>query len=551
MFHYSRSLLPSLVRICQKSPLPLANPHVRLLHLGRVALQGHHEDHQDDHPPPWASTIRSLKVDNLGKNLKDREWDDVSLTEVSRNFYNPSNITVDRSEDEIEAFRNEHHISIVRGARHAPKPMFTLEETGFPEEILAHMRRSGFVNPMPIQAQGWPIALSSQDLVGIGQTGSGKTLGYLLPAIVHIQNQPPVERGDGPIVLVMAPTRELAQQIDRVANSFGRACDLKTACLFGGSSKGFQIGELRRGPSIAVATPGRLIDLLESGEVTLERCTYVVLDEADRMLDMGFEPQIRKVLGQVRPDRQMLMWSATWPREVEELAEDFFTQKDYVHLNIGSIELSANHNITQIVECCETYEKDEKLFKFLNDSVDVNKDKVLIFAETKRRVDFLERSLYRQKIRAMGIHGDKSQRHRDQVLRGFRQGRCNILIATNVAARGLDVDDVSFVINYDFPSTVEDYIHRIGRTGRRDKSGTSYSLFTEDQGRLAKELITVMKEAGQEVPYELEEMKRSSQRFKGKKVHNFRSRGYHRQQGYNWRDEERRSDRRRNSDWDY
>ena len=305
--------------------------------------------------------------------------------------------------------------------------------------------------------------------------------------------------------MVMAPTRELAQQIERVAYKYCRAAHMRTACLFGGANRQRQISQLDRGPAVVIATPGRLIDLLEQEYLNLQRCTYVVLDEADRMLDMGFEPQIRRVLGQVRPDRQMLMWSATWPKDVRELAEDFFNNQDgYVHLNIGSTELCANHNIKQIVEVCE---REEKLDKLLNIVKQFNEmERVLIFAETKRCVDFLERQLRSQRVRAIGIHGDKSQRYRDESLYMFREGRVPILIATNVAARGLDVDDIKCVINYDYPNNSEDYIHRIGRTGRRGRSGTSYTLFTFDDASGAKDLIEVLEEANQEVNPELREM---------------------------------------------
>lgn len=216
----------------------------------------------------------------------------------------------------------------------------------------------GYDQPTAIQAQGWPIALSGMDMVGIAQTGSGKTLAYMLPAIVHINNQPPIGRGEGPIALILAPTRELAQQIQQVAIDFGRSSYVRNTCIFGGAPKGPQARDLERGVEICIATPGRLIDFLQKGTTNLERCTYLVLDEADRMLDMGFEPQIRKIIEQIRPDRQTLMWSATWPKEVKKLAMDFL--KDYVQVNIGSLQLSANHNILQIVDVCQEHEKEFK-----------------------------------------------------------------------------------------------------------------------------------------------------------------------------------------------
>ncbi|KAL0118180.1 hypothetical protein PUN28_009090 [Cardiocondyla obscurior] len=366
------------------------------------------------------------------------------------------------------------------------------------------INREGYSQPTPIQAQGWPIALSGRDLVAIAQTGSGKTLGYILPAIVHITHQPLINSGDGPIVLILAPTRELAQQIQEVANSFGETAAVRNTCIFGGAPKGPQAHDLERGIEICIATPGRLIDFLEKGTTNLCRCTYLVLDEADRMLDMGFEPQIRKIIEQIRPDRQVLMWSATWPKEVRTLAEDFLT--DYVQLNVGSLTLSANHNITQIIDVCHEYEKDSKLYRLLQEIGTEKENKTIIFVETKRKVDDITRNIRREGWQAMSIHGDKNQQERDHVLQEFRSGRAPILVATDVAARGLDVDDVKYVINFDYPSSSEDYIHRIGRTGRKRQTGTAYAFFTTHNMKHAGDLIEVLREAGQNVNPRLSEM---------------------------------------------
>lgn len=251
-------------------------------------------------------------------------------------------------------------------------------------------------------------------MVGIAQTGSGKTLAYILPAIVHINNQPRLAKNDGPIALVLAPTRELAQQIQQVASDFGASSHVRNTCIFGGAPKGPQARDLERGVEICIATPGRLIDFLERGTTNLKRCTYLVLDEADRMLDMGFEPQIRKIIEQIRPDRQVLMWSATWPKEVRNLAEEFLN--NYIQINIGSLQLAANHNILQIVDVCEEHEKEEKLMKLLNEISHESENKTIIFVETKRKVDDITRMINRYGWQALGIHGDKSQQERDYVL---------------------------------------------------------------------------------------------------------------------------------------
>jgi len=407
-----------------------------------------------------------------------------------------------------------HKNQITMKGRDIPLPVLQFPEAGFPDPVIATIRKSGFENPTCIQAIGWPIALSGRDMVGIAQTGSGKTLAYTLPAVVHIGHQPRLERGDGPIALILAPTRELAQQIQQVANEFGQPSRVRNTCVFGGAPKGGQARDLERGVEIIIATPGRLIDFLESGKTNLRRCTYLVLDEADRMLDMGFEPQIRKIVEQVRPDRQTLMWSATWPKEVRVLAEDFL--KDYVQINVGSLTLSANHNILQIIDVCQEHEKENKMQRLLEEIMAERETKTIIFAETKRKVDELTRVMRRYGWPAMCIHGDKSQNERDWVLQEFRSGRAPILVATDVAARGLDVDDVKFVINYDYPNGTEDYVHRIGRTGRSSKTGTAYTFFTHSNAKQAKELVDVLREANQVINPKLYEMMESSRNLGGR-----------------------------------
>ena len=300
----------------------------------------------------------------------------------------------------------------------------------------------------------------------------------------------------------------MAQQIQEVAVEFGRTSKIKNTCVFGGAPKGPQMRDLENGCEIVIATPGRLIDFLEMGKTNLRRTTYLVLDEADRMLDMGFEPQIRKVIEQIRPDRQVLMWSATWPKEVRRLAEDFLT--NYVHINVGAMDLHANHNILQIVDVCEEYQKEQKLARLLEEIGCEPQNKILIFVETKRKADDLTRLMRRDGYPAMCIHGDKQQKERDWVLGEFRRGSTSILVATDVAARGLDVDDVKFVINYDYPNNSEDYIHRIGRTGRKNNTGTAYTLFTSANSAKAKDLCNVLSEAKQVVNPKLQELAQCS-----------------------------------------
>lgn len=450
-----------------------------------------------------ASSSTGGRYSDPGGKLRKPQWNEYELVPFQKNFYQPHPNQANMDLRAADEFRKTHEITIQRGDS-VPAPIVNFEEGGFPDYVMKEISKQGFKEPTPIQSQGWPIALSGHDLVGIAMTGSGKTLSYLLPAIIHINNQKYLDKGDGPIALVLAPTRELATQIQDVVSVFGKASKLRSTAVYGGAPKGPQLRDLDSGSEIVIATPGRLLDFLESGKTNLRRCTYLALDEADRMLDMGFEPQIRKIIDQIRPDRQVLMWSATWPKSVQKLAEDFL--KEYIHINIGAKELHANHNILQIVDVCEQHEKEEKLARLLEEIASDPTHKILVFVETKRNADELTRLMRRDGYPAMCIHGDKEQKEREWVLGEFRAGSTSILVATDVAARGLDVDDVKFVINYDYPSNSEDYIHRIGRTGRKGRSGTAYTLFTPKNGAKAKDLVDVLTEAKQVVNPKLNDL---------------------------------------------
>ncbi|KAL5503865.1 DBP2_2 [Sanghuangporus vaninii] len=444
-------------------------------------------------------------MSSLGGGLKTIDWNAQRLEKFEKNFYNEHENVRARSDREIEEFRRVKEMKV--SGRGIPRPISTFEEAGFPEYLLKTIYAQGFKEPSPIQCQAWPMALSGRDVVAIAQTGSGKTISFALPAMLHINAQPLLAPGDGPVALVLAPTRELAVQIQQECSKFGASSRIRNTAIYGGAPKGPQIRDLQRGVEIVIATPGRLIDMLETGKTNLRRVTYLVMDEADRMLDMGFEPQIRKIVSQIRPDRQTLMFSATWPKDVQKLANDFL--HDMIQVNIGSMELTANHNIAQIVEICTDFEKRTKLIKHL-DYISTQNAKVLIFVGTKRVADDITKYLRQDGWPALAIHGDKEQRERDWVLGEFKAGRSPILIATDVASRGLDVKDVGYVINYDFPNNCEDYIHRIGRTGRAGQTGTSYTFFTTENAKSARELLTILREAKADIPPQLEEMARVS-----------------------------------------
>ncbi|ESQ41428.1 hypothetical protein EUTSA_v10012853mg [Eutrema salsugineum] len=367
--------------------------------------------------------------------------------------------------------------------------------------LLLQVYSAGFSGPTPIQAQSWPIAMQNRDIVAIAKTGSGKTLGYLIPGFMHLQRV----RNDsrmGPTILVLSPTRELATQIQAEAVKFGKSSRISCACLYGGAPKGPQLKEIERGVDIIVATPGRLNDILEMRRITLHQVSYLVLDEADRMLDMGFEPQIRKIVNEVPTKRQTLMYTATWPKEVRRIADDLLNNPAQV--NIGNVdELVANKSITQTIEVIAPMEKQRRLEQILRSQEPGSK--IIIFCSTKRMCDTLARNLTRT-FGAAAIHGDKSQAERDDVLSQFRSGRTPVLVATDVAARGLDVKDVRVVVNYDFPNGVEDYVHRIGRTGRAGATGLAYTFFGDQDAKHASDLIKILEGANQKVPSQVREM---------------------------------------------
>lgn len=398
-----------------------------------------------------------------------------------------------------EVYRRRHEITV--SGENVPPPFTSFGDTGFPPEILREVHNAGFSAPTPIQAQSWPIALQGRDIVAIAKTGSGKTLGYLIPGFMHLKRSRNNSQS-GPTVLVLSPTRELATQIQDEAVKFGKSSRISCTCLYGGAPKGPQLRDLDKGADIVVATPGRLNDILEMKRVSLRQVSYLVLDEADRMLDMGFEPQIRKIVKEVPTRRQTLMYTATWPKEVRKIAADLLVNPAQV--NIGNVdELVANKSITQYIELLAPMEKHRRLEQILRSQEPGSK--IIIFCSTKKMCDQLARNLTRQ-FGAAAIHGDKSQGERDHVLSQFRAGRSPVLVATDVAARGLDIKDIRVVINYDFPTGVEDYVHRIGRTGRAGATGLAYTFFGEQDAKYASDLIKVLEGANQRVPPEIRDM---------------------------------------------
>jgi ATP-dependent RNA helicase DDX5/DBP2 len=405
-----------------------------------------------------------------------------------------------------DSIRLSHDIFIVTGID-CPKPITSFEETCFPKRILSELTKMGFEKPTPVQMQGWSIAFAGRDLIGIAQTGSGKTLGYILPMIVDILSQEPLRAGDGPIGLVLAPTRELATQIRNETERFATLSDLRVTCCYGGAPKGPQAKELTQGVDICIATPGRLIDFLKSGTTNLKRLTNLVLDEADRMLDMGFGPQLEMILSRTPTQKQSSLWSATFPKEIQQLAYSVCDEsRSPVHFSIGrsSEILRPNNSIEFSVDVVDTdHERRMKLFEII-DTLESG-DKAIVFTTTKIMCEYVCRELRYESFNALAIHGDKHQTERDWVISQFRNGLIPILIATDVASRGLDIKDVSLVVNYEMPNQMQDFVHRVGRTGRLggSKKAKAHTFFMASNARFAKSFIRLLNDAGQPVPDKL------------------------------------------------
>ncbi|XP_074550805.1 DEAD-box helicase 3 X-linked a isoform X4 [Halichoeres trimaculatus] len=436
-------------------------------------------------------------------------------------------------------FEKYDDIPVEATGSNCPPHIESFHDVDMGEIIMGNITLSRYTRPTPVQKHAIPIIKSKRDLMACAQTGSGKTAAFLLPVLSQIYTEGPGDalqapkstgqengrygrRKQYPISLVLAPTRELALQIYDEARKFAYRSRVRPCVVYGGADIGQQIRDLERGCHLLVATPGRLVDMMERGKIGLDYCNYLVLDEADRMLDMGFEPQIRRIVEQdtmpPKGIRQTMMFSATFPKEIQILARDFL--EDYIFLAVGRVG-STSENITQKVVWVEETDKRSFLLDLLNATVipsevqenvteapeKPGKDSLtLVFVETKKGADALEDFLYHEGYACTSIHGDRSQRDREEALHQFRSGRCPILVATAVAARGLDICNVKHVINFDLPSDIEEYVHRIGRTGRVGNLGLATSFFNDKNSNITKDLLDILVEAKQEVPSWLESL---------------------------------------------
>ncbi|XP_074657738.1 ATP-dependent RNA helicase DDX3X-like isoform X2 [Tubulanus polymorphus] len=477
----------------------------------------------------WDDRIENTRWDGAG-NEKNTRW---KLDDDPDNWTSlqPRNERLER-----ELFDGGHtginfdkydDIPVEATGESCPEHINHFHEVKMGEIIMNNIELIAYRKPTPVQKYALPIILGKRDLMACAQTGSGKTAAFLIPILNQIFERGPADNGQGamnnggrgsrrkqyPMGLILAPTRELASQIYDEGRKFSYRSRVRPCVVYGGADVGAQMRDLDKGCQLLVATPGRLVDMLERGRIGLDHVRWLVLDEADRMLDMGFEPQIRRIVEEektmpVTGERQTLMFSATFPKEIQILARDFLD--NYIFLAVGRVG-STSESITQKVVWVEEYEKRSFLLDLLMAAGDVaatGKDEslTLVFVETKKGADALDQFLYTEGHRATSIHGDRSQREREEALESFRTGRTPILVATAVAARGLDIPNVKHVINFDLPSDIEEYVHRIGRTGRVGNPGLATSFMNEKNRNITKDLLQSLVDAKQEVPSWLESL---------------------------------------------
>jgi len=457
------------------------------------------------------SRVASEREARASADAKRRHWSEKSAAEMT--------------ERDWRIFREDHNIT-TRGGR-LPTPMRSWSEAGMPPEILRAIRKVGYDTPSPIQMASIPIGLLKRDVIGIAETGSGKTCAFVVPMLAYIAELPRMTdevATRGPYALVMAPTRELAQQIEEETVKFAHFLDYRVASVVGGQDIEQQGFKLRQGCEIVIGTPGRVIDVLERRYTVLQQCNYIVLDEADRMIDMGFEPQVNAVMENMSADslkpleeaesldaaaaegdgalgtkyRMTYMFSATMPASVERLARKYLRNPAVV--NIGSAGKSSDL-IKQVVKWMPKQQKARELEQTLSRFPDTQ---AIVFVNAKRSVDAVCASVAGLGYSVASLHGGKSQDQREEALRGFKDGNFDVLVATDVAGRGIDVKNIDLVVNYELPFSIENYTHRIGRTGRAGRAGTAVAFLTAEDTDIMYDLKALLKSSNNAVPPELE-----------------------------------------------
>ncbi|XP_016934775.2 ATP-dependent RNA helicase DDX42 [Drosophila suzukii] len=433
---------------------------------------------------------------------------EIEYEPFEKNFYTQHEDIAALDEEQVRELRRTLGVKVTGPS--PPKPVTSFGHFGFDEQLIKAVRKAEYTQPTPIQAQAVPTALSGRDIIGIAKTGSGKTAAFIWPMLMHLMDQRQLKPGDGPIGLILAPTRELSLQIYNEAKKFGKVYNLNVVCCYGGGSKWEQSKALEQGAEIIVATPGRMIDMVKMKATNLRRVTFLVLDEADRMFHMGFEPQVRSICNHVRPDRQCLMFSATFKKRIERLARDVLT--DPVRIVQGDLN-EANQDITQSVYVFPNPLQKWNwllchLVKFLSEG------SVLIFVTKKADAETVANNLLLKEHNCLLLHGDMDQADRNKVITQFKRKECDILVATDVAARGLDIPHIRNVVNYDIARDIDTHTHRIGRTGRAGEKGNAFTLVTDKDKEFAGHLVRNLEGADQLVPDDLMELAMKSSWFR-------------------------------------
>ncbi|KAM3494467.1 hypothetical protein MY3957_002190 [Beauveria namnaoensis] len=456
-----------------------------------------------------ASVVLAMTNKRKKKEIPTVDYSKIDIQPIRKNFWVEPVELSELNETEVAELRAELDGIKVNG-KDVPKPVQKWAQCGLTRQTLDVIDNMGFEKPTSIQMQAIPALMSGRDVIGVAKTGSGKTMAFLLPMFRHIKDQPPLKESEGPVGLIMTPTRELATQIHRDCKPFLKMMGMRAVCAYGGAPIRDQIAELKRGAEIIVCTPGRMIDLLAAnqGRVTnLRRVTYVVLDEADRMFDMGFEPQVMKIFANMRPDKQTILFSATMPRIIDSLTKKVL--KSPVEITVGGRSVVAKE-IEQIVEVRDENTKFHRVLELLGELYDRDEDaRSLIFVERQEKADDLLKELMVKGYPCMSIHGGKDQLDRDSTISDFKKGVVPILVATSVAARGLDVKQLKLVINYDAPNHLEDYVHRAGRTGRAGNTGVAVTFITPEQESCAPGIAKALEQSEQPVPERLNEMRKA------------------------------------------
>lgn len=451
-----------------------------------------------------------------GKNKKEVPEHEFSTIPFNKKFYKESEFIKTLTNNEVKILRENDSVHIK--GKNIIKPILEWSQLGLPVSIFSVLTNLKFDSPTPIQCEALPHIMNGNDFIGIAQTGSGKTIAFLLPLFRQLLSNNSEDKeqhqehnkflGATPKAIIITPTRELALQIAKTAKPFADRLNMNICKCYGGQSISKQISELKKQTDIIVGTPGRIIDLLctNSGRILkLSQITYLVMDEADRMFDMGFEPQVLKILKVIRPDRQTVLFSATFPPKIQNLARKILNNP--IEVLIGSKNL-VNENITQNFEIVSKEDdgKFNKLLQILGLKYKENEGKVLIFMERQDSCDSMVKKLLSRGYAVMSLHGGKDQTERGGTIKDFKKGIIDIIVATSVAARGLDVDNLNLVINYDAPSHIEDYVHRVGRTGRGGNKGESYTILTPDEEKAAFDLVKILNAAKLDIPVKLKEM---------------------------------------------